>query len=190
MKKIYKTYGSSYDYHYGNRQFRNMYKKEDTPADSTANETQNNKEEKKEESKGETKEETPEEVVAEPVTLKIWAPENQRQTGTMDSMAKSFQELHPEWDITFTIEAVGEDVAKDEILKDVSAAGDVFFFANDQLNELVNAGAIAKLGGSAEELVKTTMADTVVDTVTASDGSIYAIPFTHNTFFMFYDKTI
>ncbi|NLK27775.1 MAG: extracellular solute-binding protein [Clostridiales bacterium] len=161
--------------------------KKETPAD-TSNQTQN---ETKDEKKEETKEtETSDEVKAEPVTLKVWAPENQIQTGTMDSMAKSFQELHPEWDITFTIEAIGEDVAKDEILKDVSAAGDVFFFANDQLNELVNAGAIAKLGGKAEELVKTTMADTVIDTVTAADGSIYAIPFTHNTFFMYYDKTI
>lgn len=84
---------------------------------------------------------------AEPVTLRIWAPENQIQTGTLDSMIKSFQALHPEWDITFTVETQGEDTLKDEILKDVSAAGDVFFYASDQLNELINAGAIARLGG-------------------------------------------
>lgn len=125
----------------------------------------------------------------EAVTLTIWAPENQIQNGTMDSMTKSFQELHPEWDITFTIETQGEDTAKDEILKDVAAAGDVFFFANDQLNELVNAGAIARLGGSTEEMVKSTMAEAVVDTVSV-DGAIYGIPFTHNTFFMYYDKTL
>jgi arabinogalactan oligomer/maltooligosaccharide transport system substrate-binding protein len=126
---------------------------------------------------------------AEDVTLKVWAPENQIKDGTMDSMTKSFQELHPEWNITFTVETQGEDTAKDEILKDVGAAGDVFFFANDQLNELVNAGAIARLGGSAEEMVKTTMAESVVNTVKVDDA-IYAIPFTHNTFFMYYDKTL
>lgn len=125
----------------------------------------------------------------EAVSLKVWAPENQIQTGVIDSMTESFQALHPEWDIDFTVEAQGEDTAKEEILKDVSAAGDVFFFANDQLSELVNAGAIARLGGSTEELVKTTMADAVVDTVTIDDG-IYAIPFTHNTFFMYYDKSL
>jgi len=107
----------------------------------------------------------------------------------MDSMTKSFQALHPEWNITFTVETQGEDTAKDEILKDVGAAGDVFFFANDQLNELVKAGAIARLGGSTEEMVKSTMAESVVDTVTVDDG-IYAIPFTHNTFFMYYDKSL
>lgn len=128
-------------------------------------------------------------VTPQDVTLKIWAPENQIQTGTIDSMCQSFQALHPEWNIAFTVETQGEDTAKDEILKDVTAAGDVFFFANDQLKSLVDAGAIAKLGGSTEEMVKTTMAQAVVDTVTI-DGSIYAIPFTHNTFFMYYDKSI
>jgi arabinogalactan oligomer/maltooligosaccharide transport system substrate-binding protein len=128
-------------------------------------------------------------VTPQDVTLKIWAPENQIQTGTIDSMCKSFQTLHPEWNIAYTVETQGEDTAKDEILKDVTAAGDVFFFANDQLQALIDAGAIAKLGGSTEEMVKSTMAQAVVDTVTI-DGSIYAIPFTHNTFFMYYDKSI
>lgn len=125
----------------------------------------------------------------EKVNLTVWAPENQIQSGTMDAMCASFQALHPEWDIEFTIVAQGEDKAKDEILKDVTAAGDVFFFANDQLRELVNAGAIARLGGSTEAMVKDTMAEAVVDTVRVDDA-IYAIPFTHNTFFMFYDKSL
>lgn len=123
------------------------------------------------------------------VTLKVWAPENQIQSGTLDSMCDSFQEAHPEWNITFTVETQGEDTAKDVILNDVAAAADVYFFANDQLPELANAGAIAKLGGTTEEMIKTTMSEAVVDTVTYDD-SIYAIPFTHNTFFMFYDKTL
>ncbi|MGN6711349.1 extracellular solute-binding protein [Anaerocolumna jejuensis] len=126
---------------------------------------------------------------AEDVALKVWAPENQIQPGTIDSMCKSFQALHPEWNIKFTVETQGEDTAKDEILKDVTAAGDVFFFANDQLQELKNAGAIARLGGSTEEMVKTTMAEPVVNTVTIDDA-VYAIPFTHNTFFMYYDKSL
>lgn len=123
------------------------------------------------------------------VTLKVWAPENQVQTGTIDSMCESFQEAHPEWNITFTVETQGEDTAKDAVLNDVTAAADVYFFANDQLPALADAGALAKLGGTTEEMVKSTMADAVVSTVTYNDA-IYAIPFTHNTFFMFYDKTL
>ena len=101
---------------------------------------------------------------AKPVDLKIWTAENQVSAGTMDSMTKSFQELHPEWKINYTVEIVGEDVAKDEILKDVEMAGDVYFFASDQLPDLVNSGAISRLGGSTEEMVKTTMSEQVVNT--------------------------
>ncbi len=133
--------------------------------------------------------EAAEAVTPTDVSLKVWAPENQIQTGTINSMCDSFQKLHPEWNITFTVETQGEDTAKDAILLDVAAAGDVFFIASDQLQELVNAGAVAKLGGSTAEMVTSTMAESVVDTATV-DGSIYAIPFTHNTFFMYYDKSL
>lgn len=147
--------------------------------------------EKKDDKTTETEKETGDEGTGEvkDVTLKVWAPENQVQTGTMDSMCKSFQEAHPEWNIEFTVETQGEDTAKDAVLNDVTAAADVYFCANDQIPALADAGAIAKLGGTTEEMVKTTMSDAVVDTVTYQDA-IYAIPFTHNTFFMYYDKTL
>ena len=125
----------------------------------------------------------------EKVTLKVWAPQNQVTPGTIEKMQQLFAENNPQWDITFTTGVQGEDTAKDEILKDVSAAADVFFFANDQIEELIGAGAIAQLGGSTEQMVKDTMAKAAVDTVTI-DGKLYGIPFTHNTFFMYYDKTL
>lgn len=128
---------------------------------------------------------------AEEVTLKVWTPENQRSNQTIEKMAESFQKEHPEWDIDFVFEIVGEDKAKDEVMKDVDSAADVFFFANDQMVELVNAGALAKLGGKAVEDMKANMSESVVGTVTnPDDNSIYGIPFTHNTFFMYYDKSI
>ena len=100
-----------------------------------------------------------------------------------------FEALHPEYTITWKTANVGEDMAKTEILKDVAAAGDVFFYANDQIQDLVGAGAIARLGGDVEAMVNDTMAASVVDTVKVGDA-LYGIPFTHNTFFMYYDKTL
>ncbi len=123
------------------------------------------------------------------ITLKVWCPSNQIDTGIMAEQQKAFEAEHPEWKITWDTTAVGEDTCKDEVLKDVEAAADVFFFANDQLPDLVSAGAIAQLGGSAAEMVNTTMAEAVIDTAMA-DGKLYAIPFTHNTFFMYYDKSL
>lgn len=123
------------------------------------------------------------------ITLKVWCPSNQIDTGIMSQQQEAFQAEHPEWKITWDVTAVGEDKCQDEVLKDVEAAADVFFFANDQLPVLVNAGAIAQLGGPTAEMVNSTMAQAVIDTA-MSDGKLYAIPFTHNTFFMYYDKTL
>ena len=123
------------------------------------------------------------------VTLKVWCPQNQVDTGIMEDQQKEFAAAHPEWNITWKTEIVGEDNCKTELLKDVEAGADVFFFATDQLMEMVNTGAIARLGGSAEQMVKDEIADSVRVTVTIDDA-IYAIPFTHNTFFMYYDKTL
>ncbi len=123
------------------------------------------------------------------VSLKVWCPQNQVDTGIMEQQQAAFAAEHPEWNITWTTEIVGEDNAKTEILKDVDAAADVFLFSSDQLIELVDAGAIAQLGGTAEAMVKDTMSEAVRATAMVDDAT-YAIPFTHNTFFMFYDKTL
>jgi len=123
------------------------------------------------------------------VTLRVWAPANQIETGTMEKMCEQFLALHPEWNIRFVYEIVGEDAAAGDILKDVTEAGDVFFFANDQIEDLRQSGAIARLGGHTEGMIHSTMPQTVVDTVTV-DGKTYGIPFTHNTFFMYYDKSL
>ena len=126
---------------------------------------------------------------ASDITLKVWCPQNQVDTGIMEKQQKAFAEAHPEYNITWVTEIVGEDKCQESVLKDVGAAADGFRFASDQLPSLVEAGAIAKLGGTTEAMVKETNAESVVATATVN-GSIYAIPFTHNTFFMYYDKTI
>ena len=124
------------------------------------------------------------------VTLKVWVPQNQIETGTIEQQQKAFAEANKDkWNITWETEVMGEDVCKENLLRDVEAAADVFFYASDQVAEMVKAGAIAKLGGDAANMVKAEIPTSVAQTVTV-DGSLYGIPFTHNTYFMFYDKTL
>lgn len=123
------------------------------------------------------------------ISLKVWCPQNQVDTGIMEQQQAAFAAEHPEYNITWTTEIVGEDKCQEPLLKDVGAAADVFMFASDQLPAMVDAGAIARLGGATEEMVNSTIAESVVATAKVDDA-LYAIPFTHNTFFMFYDKTI
>lgn len=126
---------------------------------------------------------------ATPITLKVWCPTNQIETGIMDQQQQAFQAEHPEWAITWDTTAVGEDTCQESVLRDVDSAADVYFFSSDQLPDLVSAGAIAQLGGSTAEMVESNMSEAVINTAKV-DGNLYAIPFTHNTFFMFYDKTL
>ena len=44
--------------------------------------------------------------------------------------------------------------------------------------------------GDAAQAVKDNNTDTMVASVTATDGGIYGVPFTGNTWFMYYDKSV
>ncbi len=68
------------------------------------------------------------------ITLKVWCPQNQVDTGIMDEQQKAFAAEHPEYNITWVTEVVGEDKCQESVLKDVGAAADVFLFASDQLS--------------------------------------------------------
>ncbi|MGM9934037.1 extracellular solute-binding protein [uncultured Clostridium sp.] len=128
------------------------------------------------------------------ITLKVWAPQEDQKpsdkypNGIVPYLCDKFKEAHPEWDITFDYGVMSEgDVAK-EALKDLDQTADVYMFANDQIPTLVEAGAIAKLGGKAVEDMKANNSESMVGTVTYNDG-VYGIPYTPNTYFLYYDKS-
>lgn len=128
------------------------------------------------------------------VTLTVWGPQEDQSAvegydaGILASMCEAFNEAHPEWNITFKYGVCGEDVAKDEVTKDVDAAADVYMYANDQLPILVEAGAIAELGGTNLDAVKAANSESMVNTVTYN-GGVYGVPFAYNGWFMFYDTS-
>ena len=62
-------------------------------------------------------------------------------------------------------------------------------FANDQIADLIKANAIAELGGDAAKQVEEQNDENIVNSVTYEDG-VYGIPFTANTWFMYYDKRV
>lgn len=62
-------------------------------------------------------------------------------------------------------------------------------YANDNLSVLTDAKAIAKIGGIYEEQIESINSETVVDSL-KEDGYLYGVPFTTNTWYMFYDKSV
>ena len=128
---------------------------------------------------------------AEKMTLKVWGPnEDQASAESFLPVAcAKFNEAHPEWDIEFVFEVCAEGDAGTMVTKDPSAAGDVYMFANDQLGTLLQANAIARLGGAALDQVKADNSETMVASVTSGDG-VYGVPYTGNTWFMYYDASV
>jgi len=127
----------------------------------------------------------------EKITLKVWGPnEDQADANSFLPVAcAKFDEAHPEWEIEFVFEVCAEGDAGTNVTKDPEAAADVYMFANDQLGTLMQANAIARLGGAALEQVKADNSETMVASVTSGDG-VYGVPFTGNTWFMYYDKSV
>lgn len=128
----------------------------------------------------------------EDVTLTVWAPaEDQDETtgNWLKTMCEKFNEEHEEWNITFEYGTCSEGDIGKTVTGDPENSADVYLFANDQIGALKEVGAIAKLGGEAVEEVKANNTQLIVDSVTV-DGDIYGVPFTSNTWFMYYDTSV
>ena len=128
----------------------------------------------------------------EAITLKVWAPQVDQETeeSWLPVMLAKFEEAHPEYVITWDVGVCGEGDAAGIVKNDPAAAADVYFYANDQMGTLIEAGALAKLGGSYLEGVKAGFAQTHVDLLTYTDGGVYGFPTAPNTWFMWYNKSV
>lgn len=121
--------------------------------------------------------------------ITVWVPDL-----AVDLTKKQIEDFNSsnEFGITFntTVEPVSESEAANNVVNDVSAAADLFFFAQDQLSRMVQAGAVNKLGQGAAQTVKDENVE--VGVVAATSGSdIYAYPLTaDNGYFMYYDKSV
>lgn len=121
--------------------------------------------------------------------ITVWCPAEDQESGWIQKMCDQFNAAYENWTLTFKYETCSEGDAGKMVAQDPTAAGDIYFFANDQLTTLINADAIAKLGGEGLAAVKNTNNETMVNTVT-KEGDVYGFPFTANTWFMYYDKSV
>ena len=127
-----------------------------------------------------------------PVTLKVWTPSNDQQWvgNWLVRMENQFQQAHPEYSITWINEICHEGDAGSLVSQDPQAAADVYMFANDQIGTLNYHGALAALNGTYLNQVLTDNAQSLVNTVTDTDGQVYGFPMTNNTWFMYYNKDV
>ena len=126
------------------------------------------------------------------VTLKVWAPQEDQvdENSWLIQVEKQFEAAHPEYKITWDNGVCPEGDAKTLLTADPAAGADVYMYANDHLGGLIQAGAVAKLGGGYLDQVMADNSEAFVGTVTYADGGVYGFPVAPNTWFMYYNKEL
>ena len=129
---------------------------------------------------------------AEKIRLMVWSPSEDQSKDSgewLQNTCEEFAELHPEWDITFVYGGADEATAASQVAQDPEASADVFMYANDTLTIMTDANALAKFGGTYREEIEQTNSEEVLSSL-INDDELYGVPFTTNTWFMYYDKRV
>ena len=108
------------------------------------------------------------------------------------AQCKKFLEENPDVaeHYTVTVAAMGEGETATQMLTDVESGADVYAFAQDQLGRLVQAGALAKLGGAYLDSVRKNNDEGSVNASTMGE-TVYAYPLTSdNGYFLYYDRSV
>lgn len=135
----------------------------------------------------------------EVITLTVWGAEEDQTL--LAELVEGFKEEYADYatfDIQIGVES--ESTAKDTVLTDIEAAADVFAFADDQLADLVNAGALQSIDALNDALVAYTGKS--VEDIEAANGAgsvaaatmndtLYAFPMGGgNNYFLYYDSSV
>ena len=128
----------------------------------------------------------------EKVRLMVWSPSEDQSKDSgewLQTTCEKFADEHPEWDITFVYGVADEATAAGQVAQDPEASADVFMYANDTLTTMTDANALVKFGGKYREEIERTNTEEVISSLT-KNGELYGVPFTTNTWFMYYDKSV
>ena len=125
------------------------------------------------------------------IRLTVWVSEADQAFAK--EVAEKFKQANSDKQYRFVFDVQGENEAATRILNDVESAADVFSFPNDQLTQLVNGDALTRIGGARLETLKAQNTADALDAATVTRGGaqeVYGLPYTDNTFFLYYDKSV
>ena len=124
------------------------------------------------------------------IKLTVWVSEADRDFARQ--VAQEFKAKNPNKNYNIVIDIQGENDVATRVLNDVENAGDVYSCLNDQLSKLINGDALAQIAGARLDRVKSVNSADAIDSVTmrvkGKDG-VYGMPYTDNTFFLYYNKS-
>lgn len=118
------------------------------------------------------------------ISLTVWVPTE--QVSWAEERIEAFKAAYPTNSYNITVTACAEGDAKANILKDPTASADVFFFAGDHLGELVTGNYLYEFPSTFIDALKTEIESSVLSSAMV-DGKLYGIPYTPNSYFMYYN---
>lgn len=122
------------------------------------------------------------------VSLTLWCSETDAYQTVMKEVVEDFKATYPDVTFDITLGSVSEADAKDRVLEDVEAAADVFVFADDQVADLVKAGALQEVATTFTYDPNETNGAGSVEAAKV-DGKMYAYPLTaSNGYFLYYNS--
>ena len=122
--------------------------------------------------------------------ITVWVSETPGVAELTQEQIKRFCEENPGIVINATVEGISESESATNMVMDVESGADIFCFAQDQLNRLIEAGALNKLGTKTAETVRELNADVGVNAASVGN-ELYCYPLTSdNGYFMYYDKSV
>ena len=137
-------------------------------------------------------------TAAETISLTLWGAEEDQ--ALLVDLVEKFKAAYPSQTFDIKIGVESESTAKDTILTDIEAAADVFAFANDQIDDLIAAGALLPINGDMDTVLQTYANKSLDDIKTANSAAtvalatrndtLYAFPMGGgNNYFLYYDST-
>ena len=119
------------------------------------------------------------------ITLTVWGAPEDREL--LQEMCEDFAEERRDRRYAFAFDSIDPQQAHTEVLKEISAAGDIFFFNSDNIAALVDAGALYRLTEGCDRIIRDNTEHSVA---AASVGSeLYAYPCEAETYFLYYDRS-
>jgi arabinogalactan oligomer/maltooligosaccharide transport system substrate-binding protein len=124
---------------------------------------------------------------AAPVELKVWGA--QEDQDLLSGMIDAFKTANSGKTYNISLGVVSEADAKTRLLEDPAQGADVFAYPNDQLYDLVNAGALYQITRNVSQLT-TANGQSAIEAASVG-ADLYGYPMTaDNGYFLYYDKSV
>ena len=120
------------------------------------------------------------------VSLKLWTSEEDYEL--TEDMCARFDEAHPEYKCDFEITIINVDESVEQLETDPDNAADVFIMPSGSIPQLVEEGLVYPITYDADTL-KGLYSEGALDAC-SMNGELYGVPFTPNSWFMFYNKKL